>query len=114
MGREKSAFLLQAEETELDIEEEICSSLAARTTTPFYYVFGDTFVEKEVAYSDFALIQTAYVRMLQSKVENSTLKVTCVNDYYPLIRTGSVLYADDLHNSFETNFGYNRIIKVEV
>ena len=114
MGREKSAFLIQVEETELDIEAEIRSALSARTTTAFYYVFGDTFLEKEVSYSDFAMLQTTHVRMLQSKVESSTLKVTCVNDFYPLVRAGSVLYADDLHNSFETNFGYNKIIEVEV
>lgn len=114
MGREKSAFLLQAAETDIDIEAEIRTSLLKRTTTPFHYVFGDTFVQEEQSYSDFALLQTAYVRMLQSNIESSVLKVTCVNEFFQLIRAGSVLYADDIRNSFETNFGYNKIIKVEV
>jgi len=114
MGREKSPFLLQATETDLDIESEIKVSLAARSGTAFYYVFGDTFVQDPFSYSDFALVQTAYVRMLRSDIRNQALNVTCSDAFYQLLRAGSVLYGDDLHNGFETNMGYNKIINIEV
>lgn len=114
MGREKSAFLLQATETDMNIEQMIRDALAARTTSGFYYVFGDTFVQKAVSYSDFAMLQTEYVRMLRSQVKNNALNVTCSNAFYQLIRSGSVFYGDDLQNDFETHLGYNKIIKIEV
>lgn len=113
MGRERSAFLLQATETDMDIEARIRACLAPRTDTSFYYVFGDTFVEQDITYTDFALLQTAYTRMLRSRI-GSSLQITCTSEFYQLVRAGSVLYADDLRNGFETDFGYNRIIKIEV
>lgn len=114
MGRERSVFLLKAEPTDISIEEEIQTALAARTNTTFYYVFGDTFVQEQPTFSDYAMFQTAHVRILQSKIERSTLRVTCANEFYHLIRAGSICYADDIRNNFENNYGYNKIIKVEV
>lgn len=114
MGREKAAFLLSAEETDIDIDLEIQTALSSRTNTAFNYAFGDTFVFENQTFSDFAMLQTVYVRMLRSRVEGDALKVTCANDFYQLMRAGSVFYADDIQSGAETNYGYNRIIKIEV
>lgn len=114
MGREKSVFLLHAQETDLDIEAQIKSSLARCTDDTFYYVFGDTFVLDGYTYSDFAMVRTEHIRMLQTQYTNNALKITCINRFHQIIKSGSVFYGDDACNDTQTQYGFNKIIKIEV
>lgn len=113
MGREKSAFSLSVEKTELNIEKLICECLAKASDDEFYYVFGDTFVEETFEYTDFAMIRTDVIRMLSTKTEKDTLKITCCNEFYQVLKAGGVMYANDITVSGDTEYGFNKIVKVE-
>ncbi len=112
MGREKSAFILNVEETLVNIEKEISSSLGSVAEEGFFYFFGDTIVAEAATYSDFAMVDTENIRMLQTKTHKEILTTTCITEFYQVIKAGSVTYAQDIKNDNDTSYGFNKIIKI--
>lgn len=121
MGRERSCFIFEAVESELDIVSEVKKINGADV----YYALSDLVIKRKLEYKDFALISTDRIRTLVSSFKDSetsfddtkliqkALTLRPHEELFTVIKAGSVFYEDISRDYFYSDtYGLNTIVKL--
>lgn len=112
MGREKSSFRVDVIK---DVEDFEFHKFVNTNGMKFYYALSDLILKEKIEYNGFAMVEVGSLRVLTTKIKNNCLKKTREQQFYNVIKAGSVFYEKPKNDCFYgEQYGLNKLKEIGV